>query len=298
MKRAGCGKGVGKERRFFRDVKVFLGRRVPFHRRERADQEPLAQWKKGSLTVETACILPLFLWTALFALYLTAAVSMEVHLAMGLHDTGRNLAVLKYARDHGEDAGMVEGSLSAAYAKSSVLKKAAIRGNPLYASTNFSMMGSDFRSAEIIDIRLTAKIKMPIPLFHLKTWKLSERARMRAWTGSVYGEGAGTDGEGDEQGEMVYVTATGTVYHRDRNCTHIKLSIQEVGKDSVEKLRNRGGAKYYPCSCYKSHPSSSVYITRDGTRYHSSVSCSSLKRTVKKVALSDAGQLKPCSKCG
>ena len=97
---------------------------------------------------------------------------------------------------------------------------------------------------------------------------------------------------------MVYVTATGTVYHRDRNCTHIKLSIQEVGKDSVEKLRNRGGAKYYPCSCYKSHPSSSVYITRDGTRYHSSVSCSSLKRTVKKVTLSDAGQLKPCSKCG
>lgn len=298
MERAGFCTGAGKERRFFRDVKVFLWCQTPFHRKKRDGEESLAQWKTGSLTVETACIFPLFLWTALFALYLTAAVSMEVHLAMGLHDTGRNLAVLKYARDHGEDAGMVEGSLSAAYAKSSVLKKAAIRGNPLYASTNFSMLGSDFRSAEIIDIRLTAKIKMPIPLFHLKTWKLSERARMRAWTGSVYGEGAGTDGEGDEQGEMVYVTATGTVYHRDRNCTHIKLSIQEVGKDSVEKLRNRGGAKYYPCSCYKSHPSSSVYITRDGTRYHSSVSCSSLKRTVKKVTLSDAGQLKPCSKCG
>ena len=52
---------------------------------------------------------------------------------------------------------------------------------------------------------------------------------------------------GEEQEEYVYITENGTVYHRERNCTHLTLSIELAGKDEVGQLRNESGGKYYPC---------------------------------------------------
>ena len=57
---------------------------------------------------------------------------------------------------------------------------------------------------------------------------------MRAWTGYDVERNAG----GSESEEYVYITETGTVYHRERNCTHLTLSIELAGKDEVEQLRN------------------------------------------------------------
>ena len=115
-----------------------------------------------------------------------------------------------------------------------------------------------------------------------------------AWIGYVLGEGT------DEEGEpYVYITETGTVYHKNRGCSYLNPSVQGVRAGELEGMRNKGGAIYYACPlCDDMTPGGICYITDYGTNYHTSVACSGLKRTIYEVKLSEAGGRGACSKCG
>lgn len=47
--------------------------------------------------------------------------------------------------------------------------------------------------------------------------------RIKAWTGYEAG------GFGEEDDQIVYVTDTGVVYHKNPHCTHLDLSIHAAG---------------------------------------------------------------------
>jgi len=255
---------------------------------------------KAGLTVETACILPFFLWAVLGAFYLIEISLAEIKLVGAVRDTARQMALLSYAFYNGEESGavgeIVEGVLSTAYAKSEILKKAELDETALGEHIQVTLIGSDF-GEEVIDLRVTSSIRIPVPIYHIRKLRFMERGRVRAWTGRspVRKEIAEQETETEE---MVYVTASGSVYHTDSNCTHIRISTQTAEVQSMIHRRNESGEKYYPCSCYQEHAAGVVYYTKYGNRYHSSKSCSSLKRSVRKVALSSLEGMRPCSKCG
>ena len=46
--------------------------------------------------MEAACILPLFLWAVLAALYLIEVSVVQVRLVGGIHEAGRKMALLSY----------------------------------------------------------------------------------------------------------------------------------------------------------------------------------------------------------
>jgi len=117
------------------------------------------------------------------------------------------------------------------------------------------------------------------------------KMKIKTWTGYE------KSGFGTSEDETVYVTATGMVYHRDYHCTYLDLSIHMVSKEELEGLRNDSGGKYYPCE-HCGGGWGGVYITDSGDRYHGSLSCSALKRTVYAVPLSEAAGKGACSKCG
>ena len=99
--------------------------------------------------------------------------------------------------------------------------------------------------------------------------------------------------------EYVYVTDDSEVYHIDRNCSHLRLTIKEVTTGELPDLRNNDGKRYRPCEiCHGSLSGEKLYITPEGDRYHNSTTCSGLKRTVRAVRLSNAGDRRPCSRCG
>lgn len=115
-----------------------------------------------------------------------------------------------------------------------------------------------------------------------------------AWVGYIHG------GEADEQGEAyVYITETGTVYHRNRGCSYLNPSIQQVQAWELAHLRNRGGAIYDSCPlCEAYRAGETYYVTDYGTAYHTSIACSGLKRTIYEVKLSEVGGRGACSRCG
>ena len=49
---------------------------------------------KAGLTVEAACVLPLFLWAVLGALYLIEVSVVQTRLVGGIHEAGRKMALL------------------------------------------------------------------------------------------------------------------------------------------------------------------------------------------------------------
>ncbi|MDD5803719.1 hypothetical protein ACTQWG_16085 [Blautia sp. HCP3S3_H10_1] len=122
--------------------------------------------------------------------------------------------------------------------------------------------------------------------------------KVHAWTGEDQGEG-GTENS-DRHEKMVYVTASGSVYHKKLDCSHLNLSVTKVSGGSISSMRNEYGEKYHACeSCSRGQkPGSTVYITESGNRYHNDKNCSGLKRTVRMVKESDVGKLHACKRCG
>ncbi len=128
----------------------------------------------------------------------------------------------------------------------------------------------------------------PGDVFNIKVY---QHCKSRAWIGARIKDST------NEQ--IVYVTETGSVYHKIPTCSHIKLSIETTSYSGVKEKRNAYGGKYSPCEmCGKNAKYSSVlYITRTGDRYHTSISCSGLKRSVKGVKISQVSSLGKCSRC-
>ena len=100
--------------------------------------------------------------------------------------------------------------------------------------------------------------------------------------------------------KLVYVTDTGVVYHKNPHCTHLDLSIHAAASSELNSLRNESGGKYHACEkcVHGSSMGGSVYITDQGDRYHNSLTCSGLKRTVYTARISEVPGKRACSKCG
>ena len=105
----------------------------------------------------------------------------------------------------------------------------------------------------------------------------------------------------DDNETYVYITDSGTVYHRNPECSYLNPSIEKLFLCDVNTKRNTSGGKYYECEiCCDDILSENtcVYITKYGNRYHKTKKCSGIKRTVYRIGLSQLNNMRPCSKCG
>ena len=280
---------------------LFIFRRFEFFKKISRNQK-----EKGllnaSLTLEAACVLPLFLFAIIMVFYFMKAVAVAGDVAEGMQEAGKTMAVYGYARKTlGEEPAteLLTGGFTAVYAKQRIAEK--MKENPLgkgivkNKDNGISFMRSSFfRENEMIDLVATYQLEFPIPFFSIRNLDILQRVRVRAWTGRC----AGNAGESEEANEeQVYITTNGTVYHKERECTHIRLSIQMVDSQRLKTLRNKSGGKYYPCEeCGGGE--GDIYITDTGDRYHCSVNCSGLKRGVIAVPISQVETWTPCSRCG
>ena len=137
--------------------------------------------------------------------------------------------------------------------------------------------------------------------FPLMSVSMFNSVKVHAWTGREYENNGQEEDKTDQEEQMVYVTETGSVYHRKLECSYLNLSVSHVSGSSIGAYRNQNGEKYSPCeTCAKNqNPAGIVYITDTGNRYHNLESCSGLKRTVRLVKCSEVnGSMHACSRCG
>lgn len=242
--------------------------------------------KKGSITAEAAMAVPVFFFAAVCLLYLMEIMAVQTAVRSGLQYAGKNAA----------QEASVTVMLSPSKVKSDVVR--AIGADRLERSiVEGGSGGIDCKDSAISpltgigELSVKYKIRIPVPMFHIALLSFEDRMRIKVWNGY---EKAGV-GKKDEG--LVYVTETGLVYHKNYHCTHLDLSIRMVNSEDVKKIRNKNGGKYHACErC--GGGAGCIYITDTGDRYHSSLSCSGLKRTVYAIPLSEAAGKRACSKCG
>lgn len=137
---------------------------------------------------------------------------------------------------------------------------------------------------------------VPLPA----VWTYNQ-VKVHAWTGRAeeeFSDGGGEDSAESEK--MVYITESGGVRHKDLGCSYLDLSVNQVSGSSIDGMVNEHGEHYSPCEiCSRNqNAAGSVYVTKQGNRYHNLSSCSGLKRTVRMVKESDASDMPVCSRCG
>ena len=268
----------------------------------------LSAFPKGSLTLEAAFVLPLFLmfFCAVFSLF--SIMAIQVRLQDVLNDVAGELSAYYYAADKlaGTDSPEKQAEvreiaadtagflISEALVKQRVLEQIPeLSSHPLMrrGAEGLAFIGSGF-DEEHSAVRICTTYSVSIPYISEKAvhLTLSQAAVRRAWTGK--------EQNGDSAEKIVYVTERGSVYHTSLACTHLKLSVEAVARSLVERRRNEDGGKYNACGLCNDRPKGEVvYITAYGESYHYDRSCSGLKRTVKSVPLSQVGDKNECSRC-
>ena len=149
---------------------------------------------------------------------------------------------------------------------------------------------------EMVTLTKVQKLEPIVSIISFPSASTIVNCRVRKWTGYRVN---GNLSEQTEEEEWVYITETGTVYHRSRGCSYLNPSIRCSTANQVKNIRNHDGGKYTPCQyCGEKGGLGIVFITEYGNHYHHDIRCSGLKRTIKTVPISQVRHLRACSKCG
>lgn len=260
----------------------------------------------GSMTIEAAMVVPLFLFVILNLFAAVNFIALHVRLETAMHQTGLELAKAGYAYHKvAEGCNFLESEIAdigfeVFYVKDKVISAAGenfIDGVGISGgSEGISFFQSEITDPEYLDLTATYHTAALFLPETFSSFQMVNRARLKVWTGYDNTQNQGKE-ENSEQ--IVYITETGKVYHFSRDCTYLQLSVSQVPYEGLVNLRNAYGAKYYSCElCGEGAWDQNVYITEDGTRYHTTLSCSGLKRTVFAIPISQTGSRHACSRCG
>ncbi len=256
---------------------------------------------KASMTVETALVLPLFCF---FMIHMGSAIEMmRLHgnLEVALWDAGRQVGIyggILNAGDAGEkednDDRLGTVAVSYTYVKNQIcnqLGEEYLEQSPLEQGADSLQFLESSTKNDICEIVVTYGISPLTEVLGFRKFRMANRYYGHLWNGYAI---PGT--ENDE--EYVYVTEDSEVYHRSRECTHLRLSVRRVEAAEIPK-------GYHPCEkCMVQKKDAAApeengyYICSEGECYHRRRDRPGLKRTVYCIARKDVDGYRECSRCG
>lgn len=240
----------------------------------------------ASMAIEAALVVPLLLFAWIAFISLISTVNAYEKIQHTLSEMAVKLSV---------EAGKEEEIPAGTWMQRTWYELEGIDGLESGGVREVSVF--DFSDSSVLDgdewicLSVGYRMKLLEGLIPLPALRMKNRIYIRAWTGYIPGENPGA---GENPGESVYVADYGHVYHENRMCSHIKLSIYMVDA--------RDAQKYPPCvKCVGNAAFSgeTFYLTESGECYHSRLSCSGLKRSVRCIRRTEAEAdgYAPCQRC-
>lgn len=255
--------------------------------------------EKGSASVEASIVLPLFVMLMYTVISIAGCLMAKAAVYEGLHETAAYLAEYSYLYEEAGGAGLSDGGLLqdgiTALAADEKLDEFTDNQDLVEQYVSGGMSGLNIVRAELADddyiyIELEYELSVKVPLFGDMGMSCEEKIRQRAYLG--YDRSS----DSDSDGEYVFVTDTGGVYHTSRDCYHISLTIIAADETMMADDEYSGLTECRLCAGYKG--TGRLYVTAEGDRYHYYLGCSGLKRTVYRVKKDEHPELGACSECG
>lgn len=256
----------------------------------------------GSVTVEASLVFPIFFFTICFFYSFFLILSAETVIGESLVQTGR------FVSQYGAIKEVNNNIVKMDFQKNLItnqFKGSCIKGGNLGVHLLCERYG---KNEEELELTVYYLIQFPINIFHFNSIPAKQKIRVRLFVGKEMNHSGADWNEGNKENQemndqIVYITENGVVYHKNRNCSHLQFSIKNIPISTLKYARNINGGKYKKCAkCgkvkNKEEKNQTVYIALEGNRYHTSLSCSGLKRTVLEVKLSTVKNWSCCLRCG
>lgn len=268
---------------------------------------PWASWcAAGSLTLEAALCLPLFLFACVCLMTPMKMMDRQRQIQGVMESVGEELsqyAYLEYCFSTGKGAAVddrrtdreeVAGVLGAGYAAMRILAQTDSRW-----IENVSFEGTEIGADDMVRLTMEYRMKLPFSILGLHSIPVRQVCSRRMWNGSEGGRGGNRGTWEENEEEIVYIGKNPTRYHRCRTCHYLYNDLKAVPLEAVDSLRNQSGQRYCPCkTCHPGPDRKTVYIMPYGTSYHGSQTCAAISAYVQAVPLSEVEYLGECSYCG
>ena len=243
--------------------------------------------KRAVLSVEAAAVVPLFLISVMTLMTLISTYYINSKIEAAVNEEARYISYKHY--DDGYSVGALEADIEARLGDR-LLNSCLIKGG----DSGLDYSNSDLSDKEFVKVSVSYTVKAPFLMFSMLEIPFEKTVIMHTNIGYINGLNGFYD-----YTDYVYMAKNGNVYHRSRECSHIRLSIKGVKPSDIKTLRNTDGMKYKKCEyCRPRLKDEKLYVTDDGDKYHNTLMCVGLRRTIVRVKLSDAIDVKPCSRCG
>lgn len=265
----------------------------------------------AGMTVEASLVLPLFL---LFFVNIGSAMEMirlHSNIELALYDMGRSMSIYGYAladvkevyqTDEERVGQVVEGigefALTNLYVKNQLihyLGRDYLDESPIVGGAS----GLDLYESVLLDeeghmkIIVTYQVSPTVGIGAFQDFRMMNKYYGHIWSGYQLSD---TPVQG-----VVYIAEHGSVYHEDRDCTHLSLSVRGTTMGAVTWERNNAGERYRICDkCVRQEvifDHETVYVTGEGDCFHIRRECPGLKRTVYILPESSKKEYRPCSRC-
>lgn len=255
------------------------------------------QCNRGSATVEAVCVLPVLFFCFLAFYMLVQIYIMENQIYQAARNTADYLAECAYMTewlDSEGKSGIATEVIGIGLANASLQKE--LKNNPRVehyvrgGRQGIVALSTDLLDEEgYISFVLYYQLQLRLPFLKTMSFHMRIPIMQKAYTGYT------PKNEAYDTDEIyVYVTEQGSVYHRTRSCTHLTVTIHPVSGEILK----REYKKLPPCEYCGSRETDTYYISEYGECYHSTNTCSRLKRSISRVRLKDVQGMPACSTCG
>lgn len=253
----------------------------------------------ASLTVEAAMVFPIFILAFFLLIYSIKIVELQSKIQYALEMSAMELADYAVAKENSADSNVLEITGNLVYSQAGV--KVLFENNLKKCNADQQMLSGkvfpfSFGDSQILrnnqEIYLVVRYKLKVPGFSVffpdKSISCVQNTCVRAFVGVSEKEWS--------DNQIVYITTGEQVYHISPKCTHLTLSIEKVSTE--EFAGKQYYKKYTSCAfCRTKEDGEAYYITKEGTKYHKSILCKGLKRTVERIPFCQAEGRRLCSRC-
>lgn len=251
----------------------------------------------GSATIEACLTIPIFLFFFLGIASIIMIFYGECHIYQGLAEACGELSVDYYyesavlSKEQMEKAELQTANwlimetrlmnLFKKYLEEDYLIESLVKGGVDGITISIK---EDEHNKKIFYGEAVYDLYLQIPVLGRFSTRRRITIKQKGFVGYTYGE--------EEIEEYVYVTPNESVYHDNRNCTHLCLSVSAINSNRIED--------YDVCELCKDVEvkDKQAYVSKTTNVCHKDKNCSGLKRTVSRVKKSSIGGLMPCSRCG